>query len=75
MKISIYFTKSLLVFMTSWDKRYSLLFCCALLLLTQTHMESGISLAVAGKAADASPHTDPCGCALAALGESKLLPY
>lgn len=40
-----------------------------------SHMESGISLAVAGKAADASPHTDPCGCASAALGESQLLPY
>lgn len=35
MKRSLYFTKSLLVFMTSWHNRYSL--CCALLLLAQTH--------------------------------------
>lgn len=37
MKKSLYFAKSLLVFMTSWDNGYSLLFCCALLLLAQAH--------------------------------------
>lgn len=42
---------------------------------TDSHMESGISLAVAGKAADASPHTDRCGCTSTALGESQLLPF
>lgn len=51
------------------------LLLCFTAACTGSHMESGISLAVAGKAADASPHTDPCGCASAALGGSQLLPY
>lgn len=50
------------------------LLLCFTAALTSSHVESGISLAVAGKAADASSPTDPRGCAFAALGESQLLP-
>lgn len=53
---------------------FPVLLLCFAAARTDSHMESGISLAMAGKAADASPHTDPCGCASAALEESQLLP-
>lgn len=50
------------------------LLLCFTAACTDSHMESGISLAVAGRAADASPHPDLCSCTSTALGESQLLP-